>query len=665
MKRMASTVGLTLAVSAALPQVRMVPLDRGWTIERADAGDALPAVVPGTVQQDLLRAGRIPDPAVDRNIEQVQWVGEQDWVYRYSLSIDDEILTHDHIDLVFKGLDTFAEVVLNGEMLGRADNMFRTWEFPIRDRLRAGRNRLEVRFRSPVVVGRERRSSFGIQLPSDNEVGPLRIAPYVRKAAYQFGWDFCPPLVTIGIWQPVELRVWDVTRITGVQVDQRDDGRTVAVHCRVTTAGDVKGCKLAAILDGEVQRVDLGPDGVGEAVLMVADPQRWWPNGSGERPLYRLQVELWRNGRVLDRRCHRIGLRRIALDQAKDDQGQRFTFVVNGEPLFMKGANMVPPDMLLPRAGDSTWVRLVRDMQRAHFNMVRVWGGGVYPPDAFFDACDTAGILVWQDLMFANMTPDDPPFIASVEGEVRDQVGRIGHHACLALWCGNNELDVAWKNWGWRTKYGYDARDSTRLRRAYHDLFERTLPRWIAELDHTPYIPSSPISNWGNSVGLGTGDLHYWGVWHADSSFASFKGNTGRFVSEYGFQSYPDSATLALFLSPDERVLGSEVLRSRQRSYRTDRPILEAIRREEGAVPATLGAFINAGQRVQALALHKAIMAHWNAASRCMGSLFWQLNDCWPGPSWSVIDVTGRWKAAMYVVEEDFGRMDARVHPMN
>ncbi|MCB9169432.1 MAG: hypothetical protein H6597_06040 [Flavobacteriales bacterium] len=569
----------------------------------------------------------------------------------------------DHIDLLFNGLDTYADIFLNGAYLGHADNMFRSWRFEVRPYLKSGPDTLEVRFRSPLKIGRDRERAFGIQLPSDNETGQVKVAPYVRKAAFQFGWDLCPPLVTCGIWKPVALEAWDQARVAEVRVEQTDRGDVFQVVCRITIAGAREGILVAASLDGDMERSVPDRTGVAELTFAVKDPQRWWPNGSGDQVLYPLDIEVWKAGAVLDRRVKRIGLRSIQLDQEADSIGNAFTFMVNGHPLFMQGANLLPPDMLLPRAGDQAWVRLVKDMQRAHFNMVRVWAGGVYPPDAFLDACDTAGILVWQDLMFADLVPDDPAFTANVEAEVREQVRRIRDHACLALWCGNNELDVAWKNWGWQRTYGYSPRDSIRLRASYLALFEHEIPQWIGELDGTSYIPSSPLSNWGNAAGLRNGDLHYWGVWHADSTFRSYGSNVGRFVSEYGFQSYPDSATLAEYLSPQDLFPGSPVLEHRQRSYRTDRPIRDAIERELGPVPRTLQGFIEASQKVQAMALHMAIMSHRAAAPRCMGTLFWQLNDCWPGPSWSVIDVNGRWKAAMYQVERDLRPSDRSGHP--
>jgi beta-mannosidase len=323
--------------------------------------------------------------------------------------------------------------------------------------------------------------------------------------------------------------------------------------------------------------------------------------------------------------------------------------------MFMKGCNVVPPS-LDPAGMDSAWVGLVRGMCQAGMNMARIWAGGVYPPEEFFHACDTAGILVWQDYMFGNLSPEDTAFMKNAEFEAWEQQGRLELHPSLALWCGNNELDVAWINWGWQERYRLHGADSASVRRAYWDLFEEA-DGYLSHTWHTPpYVHTSPLSNWGNAEGLKSGDLHYWGVWHGDSAFSSFKNNVGRFVSEYGFQSYPDSALLAKYNDPKELYLGSPTMKRLQRSYKTDKPIWDAIKRELGEEPKTFGEFVEASQEVQAKAYRMAIEAHMGAQPHCMGTLFWQLNDCWPGPSWSLIDFEGNWKPGMYEVQRLYGR---------
>lgn len=552
-----AAIGAGLWAGVLLAQPVHVPLNDGWRFQRMDEGTWHPAEVPGVVHTDLLRAGLIPDPYRDLNVDSVQWIEDVDWVYERTITADDTLLAHAHIDLVCKGLDTFAEVHLNDSLLGRADNMFRTWRWPIEKALRPGANRLRIVFRSPVREGEERRAAYGLQLPHDND--PSGVSPYVRKAAYQFGWDFCPRLVTCGIWQPVELRCWEGPHFTDLRVSAVPIGDSLSLFLRtgMPWLGDgMVRFKLDGTDIAHVPIAAVDGEGVGNALRTIALPDRWWPNGAGAQPLHTFTAELLdARGKVLDRAEKRTGFRTIELVQDSDSLGRAFTFRVNGRDFFMKGCNLVPPGMFLPQAGDSAWIALVRDMRRAHMNMVRVWAGGVYPPDAFFDACDTAGILVWQDLMLANLPPGDAAFVENITAEASEQVDRLASHPSLALLCGDNELDVAWRNWGWQERYHLHGADSARVAHDHAALQARL--RRIARTAGIAFTPTSPLSNWGSAEGLRSGDLHYWGVWHGDSTFASFAGNVGRFVSEYGFQSYPDSSTLVRYIDPGRLYLAA------------------------------------------------------------------------------------------------------------
>lgn len=652
--------GLCIAGGLAAQEL-IIPLDSGWTMGPADGAQRYPAHVPGVVHTDLLRAGVIPDPYQGMNVDSVQWIERKDWTYERMFQVDAALVAHGHIDLVFHGLDTFADVYLNDSLLGHADNMFRTWAFPLKGALHPGPARLKVVFRSPIREGLARRKAFGLQLPADNEAGAEKVSPYIRKAAYQFGWDFAPRLVTSGIWQPVELRCWDEVRLNDLFVDARprDPDLTDLWISVVVHSESADPLQLQAYVDGRcVEQWRITPKARVDTLRFLASVKglgAWWPQGSGEHPMYRFVLEGSRKGRICSHAEQQVGVRTVELDRRRDSIGEAFTFRVNGRAIFMKGCNLVPPDMFLPRAGDSAWVALVRHMQRAHMNMVRVWGGGVYPPDAFFSACDTAGILVWQDLMFANLTPGDAAFTANVEAEVRDQAVRWRGHPSLALICGNNELDVAWANWGWQATYGLHGADSARVWNYQVALFEERIPRVLSMTD-VPYVPTSPLSNWGSAAGLRNGDLHYWGVWHGDSAFASFRTNVGRFVSEYGFQSYPDSAEWARYLPASALRWDGPEVRARQRSYKGDRPILEAIVREQGPVPDGFAARCDASRQLQALACREAAQAHLDARPWCMGSLCWQLNSPWPGPSWSLLDQDGRWRPAMEALSTVFAR---------
>ncbi len=644
---------------------RWITLSGEWKFQEAGGSTWYPAEVPGTVHTDLMAARLIPDPYTDTNADSVQWVGERDWVYEREFEVTADDLGQEEVDLVFKGLDTFAEVRLNDSLVGIAENMFRSWTFPVKGLLVPGTNRVQVIFRSALKRGEELLNAYGRSLPADNDGGHVKVSPFVRKAGVHFGWDFAPRLVTCGIWQEAGLRAWSGSRIGSVRIAQRaaKGRRTMRFHVDICSQPGAKGEIVLSMNGRELSRAK-APDGSGwrthDIELVLPDTGLWWPRGSGEQRLQTCTVEWEQDGVVRSRWQDRIGLRTIVLNQKTDRRGTPFTFVVNGKPVFAKGANLVPPDMFLPRAGDGAWVHLVDEMATCNMNMARVWGGGVYPPDAFFEACDSAGIMVWQDLMFANaMVPDDDAFLNNVREELEEQVKRLQHHASLALWCGNNEVDVAWHNWGWQQSYAISPVDSVRMWNAYVGLFEQALPQWIWVLDeHYSYTPTSPLSNWGDAAGLRKGDLHYWGVWHADSTFASFPGNTGRFVSEYGFQSYPDSSTLAAYIDSGQLRLGSPLVTYRQRSYRTDRPIRVAIQRELGTTPRTLRGFCRASQEVQAIAYRKAIAAHLAGRPACMGTLLWQLNDIWPGPSWSIIDYAGHRKLAFDAVREAYSDVD-------
>ena len=642
-----SVVCCLLSGALVCAQESHITLYDGWTFCQAGKEQWYSAEVPGVVQTDLLRHGLIPDFYKGSNIDSVQWIENEDWIYKRTIIANDSLLKNGHVDLVFKGLDTFAEVYLNDSLLGKADNMFRTWEWPIKDLLRRGANELKVIFRSPIKEGAKLRDAYGIQLPHDND--PSGVSPYIRKAAYQFGWDFCPRLVTSGIWQAVELRCWSRARIHSVDVSRSASHLLVHVHeihdLSNTVVGKYKvylGDSLIA--KGPARRL-IGPSTVLDESRLV----KWQPNGTGARKVYDLKVVHERKGKVISEKHVPFADAVVTWDFWPDSIGDAFKCSVNSAPFFVKGCNVVPP-RLVPVGERDHWVRLVKEMQHAGMNLVRVWAGGIYPPDEFYSACDTAGILVWLDYMVANLIPSEGDFANNILAEANEQVQRARYHPCLALMCGNNELRVAWENWGWQERYRLHGEDSSRVINANEWLWTRTLMSPAFPLVFR-YTPTSPLSNWGNAEGLKSGDLHYWGVWHGDSAFSSFKNNVGRFVSEYGFQSYPDSALLAKYNDPKDLYLGSPTMKRLQRSYKTDKPIWDAIKRELGKEPKTLGEFIEDSQDVQAKAYRMAIEAHMAAQPHCMGTLFWQLNDCWPGPSWSLIDYEGNWKPGMYEVQ--------------
>lgn len=647
-------LGLRVAV---LGQEVHIPMNDGWSFTQAGREDWRSAEVPGVVQTDLLRHGLIPD-FIGHNIDSVQWIENEDWIYKRSLHVTDALLRHAHLDLVFKGLDTFAEVYINDSLIGKADNMFRTWEWPIKSLLRIGENELKVVFRSPIKEGAKLRDAYGIQLPHDSD--PSGVSPYIRKAAYQFGWDFCPRLVTSGIWQGVELRGWSDDRIVRAGAFLNTGTESLMASCLIETTALSDSVTMLIVRLGDKHQLSMRPPHRSANIVrfLLDSVDLWQPGRMGRATTLPMEVQLLQGSRLLSKWSQEVGLRTVALAQETDSAGKSFQFIVNGVPVFIKGCNVVPPSMLPGPGANDAWLHLVRSMKGAGMNMARIWAGGVYPPEEFLHACDTAGIMIWQDFMLGSLAPFDiRSFERNVGEEVKEQYRRLSVHPSLALFCGNNELAVAWRNWGWQQRYGIHGADSVKVEAVNGYFFNRTLADWVDGMGSLDYLPSSPISNWGNAKGLTEGDLHYWGVWHGDSTFSSFTNNVGRFVSEYGFQSYPDSALLAKYYPVDSLYLGSSTVKRMQRSYKTDRPIWEAIDRELGEErPTTLGGFIEASQRAQAKAYQMAIDAHLDARPHCMGTLLWQLNDCWPGPSWSIIDYEGKPKPVYEAVKAAFAK---------
>jgi len=646
---------LGLGVAATFAQERHYPLNDGWQFRQAGHKEWHSAEVPGVVQTDLLRHGLIPDFMIGNNIDSVQWIENEDWEYKRSLTVTDTLLRHEHLDIVFKGLDTFAEVYLNDSLIGKADNMFRTWEWSIKLLLRKGENELKVIFRSPINEGAKLREAYGIQLPHDSD--PSGVSPYIRKAAYQFGWDFCPRLVTSGIWKRVELRGWSGARIHDAETTWV--GERVNFHASlVGPASHSRRLRFEVLVDGKLVAAASNRlmDGWKLSSMRSAlGISEWLPIGVGDHRVQRATIRLLRKKVLLSEVELPLAYADHSMSFRADSIGVGFTPWTSAGPLFAKGCNLIPPDLLPSRCTDSAWVAQVRHMKHAGMNMVRVWAGGIYPPEAFYNACDTAGILVWQDFMVANLLPAEGAFRDNSTQEAWEQWRRIQKHPSALLFCGNNELRVAWHHWGWQDRYHLHGADSARVIETNERLWQLDLFATAVRGGINRYTPTSPISNWGSTVGLKYGDLHYWGVWHGDSTFSSFKNNVGRFVSEWGFQSYPDSALLAKYIHPDSLYLGSPAVKRLQRSYKTDRPIWEAIERELGEErPTTLGGFIEASQRVQAKAYGMAIEAHMDARPHCMGTLLWQLNDCWPGPSWSIIDYEGNPKPAYHAVQAAF-----------
>ncbi|MEM7298904.1 MAG: glycoside hydrolase family 2 protein, partial [Bacteroidota bacterium] len=594
---------------------------------------------------DLIQNGRIPDPWVGLNELEVQWVENEDWEYSMEFEVSNGMLKKHRHDLIFEGLDTYANVFLNDSLILSADNMFRTWKVPVENLLRIGNNNIRILFKSPIQINKSKLESLGYELPASNEPVEHKVSPFTRKAPYHFGWDWGPRLVTAGVWRPVFIESWNEASIRNVQIIQNELSQEYA-NLEVVV-------EIESISNQQVELEVLDKDtlvsissGMNEIHINVAieNPKFWWPNGWGDPYLYEIPVMLSKDGNLIDDTKTTIGLRTVELVQKKDSIGESFYFKVNGEPLFARGANYIPQSHFLPSVKKEQYGKLIKDAKEANMNMIRVWGGGIYEDDLFYQLCDKNGILVWQDFMFAcSMYPGDSSFLKNVEAEVIDNVKRLRNHPSIVHWNGNNEVDVAWNNWGWQNKYGFSKADSTTIWNDYLTLFHDKIPSLLEQLDNRSYTTTSPLSNWGKLEYFNDGSMHYWGVWHGGDEFEDYYTYVGRFMSEYGFQSFPNMETIKFYADSADLDIDSEVMRHHQKSYVGNGMINKQV--EKYFAPAVdFVDFVEKSQLAQTLAMSMAIDGHRVKKGHCWGTLFWQLNDCWPGPSWSAIDVFGRKK---------------------
>ncbi len=649
-----------------------------WEFRQAGTAEWLPAAVPGCVHTDLLGLGRIPDPFVGDNEKKVMWVAEQDWEYSYMFIPSTDVLAEEKVFLVADGLDTLAKISLNGKVLGETNNQFRRWKWEVKDLLMEGENKLEIFFSGPssyVAAEQKRRRMKGVSQAIDG-------GPHLRKAPCQFGWDWGPMLPSIGIWHDIRLEGRSIARLRDVHIQQKHENGAVTVQAGVTMEGWKAG-KLTAKLkvvspDGEIIKevTEISGDKV-TLEARIENPLLWWTNGLGEQNLYDVTVILKDENEILDKIAYKVGLRTIKLLQEDDAFGKSFQFVVNGVPIFAKGSNWIPADSFLTRFTDERLEKLIADAAASHQNMLRVWGGGLYEEERFYDLCDRYGILVWQDFIFScSIYPlDDPDFYENVQIEAEENIERLRHRASLALWCGNNEMEVGWENWGWQKHpnedqlpglvehfpvlgFLLDAIDERDLlpdwevlKDAYDKFFHHTLPEWVAKLDpDTAYWPSSPSSNkpFEDANGQAQGDAHYWDVWHGRKPFTAYRGSFPRFMSEFGFQAFPTMDTVEFYTEPKDRNLTSYIMEHHQRGNHGNGLIIAQMT-ETFRMPNDFTAWIYLSLILQAEGIRYGV-EHWRRnMHRVAGTLYWQLNDCWPVASWASIDYFGRWKALHYL----------------
>ncbi len=620
-------------------------LNGSWRLEiPGTAYGAVPATVPGSVYHDLLAGGYIPDPFYRDNEMEALKLMEHDFRYSRTFQVEESLLDGDAVLLRCQGLDTLATVRINGKKVGRANNMHRIWEFDVKSVLRAGENTIEVLLASPTKYIRQAYKESPADGSSDAMVG----FPALRKAHCMFGWDWGPRLPDAGIWRDISIVTIEKARIQDVQVRQfHEDGSVrLKIHTNVNRYADAAMAVSVSVT---------GPDGSvltgtgDDCVLTVENPMLWWPAGFGEQNLYSVSVTLLADGREVDGWSRRIGLRTVTVSRRKDEWGESFAHCVNGVDIFAMGADYIPEDNLLPRVNPSRTRRLLEDARAANMNCIRVWGGGYYPEDYFYDICDELGLLVWQDFMFAcavyNLTED---FEENIRAEFVDNIRRLRHHPSLALWCGNNEMEqfVAMGEWV----------SSCRQKADYIKMYEYIIPKILKEEDPQAfYWPASPSSggSFDEPQDPNRGDVHYWAVWHGLLPFTDYRNHYFRYVSEFGFQSFPCMRTIESFTEPEDRNVFSYVMEKHQRNASANGRIVSYLS-QMYLYPRNLDLLVYASQLLQAQAMQYGV-EHWRRnRGRCMGAVVWQLNDCWPVASWASIDYYGRWKALHYYEKRFF-----------
>jgi beta-mannosidase len=645
-----------------------ISVHTGWQFREVGKDSWRPATVPGCVHTDLLNNKLIDDPFYRDNEGKQQWIGKTDWEYQTTFTVAPEMLKHDNIELVFEGLDTYANIFLNDASLLNTDNMFRTWRVDCKRLLNPGANTLRIRFRSPINEVLPIMAKMNYELPAGNDQGE-KTSPYTRKAPYQFGWDWGPRLITSGIWRPVSLQAWGSARVADLHILPRKitaDAANLTADIEVVASANASATIVVDNLtDKSVaarRNLTLTP-GANRVTLdfVIPRPALWWPNGLGAHPLYTFKARLMIDGQLADQTTMRTGLRALELRQQPDESGKSFTFLINGVPVFAKGGNWIPADSFPTRITKNKYRQLLESVHDTNMNMLRVWGGGIYESNDFYDLCDEMGILVWQDFMFGcSLYPGDQAFLDNVRQEAIDNVKRLRNHPSIVIWVGNNEIESGWNHWGWKEKLPATLWDD------YLKIFYGVLPEVCDSLDPSrPYWPSSPSSNLEDDPeSQKMGDLHYWQVWHASAPFTEYEKQFPRFMSEYGFQSFPQAETVSTYTAPADRDIKSPVMMAHQRHPRGNQLIREYMLREYPE-PKDFDSFLYVSQVLQAEGIKigaehlRRIMPH------NMGSLFWQIDDCWPVASWSSIDYTGRWKALQYYARRFYSEILVSPHEEN
>ena len=662
----------SVLLSSATAFADELSLNGKWEFKQSTATEWMDAKVPGHVHLDLMDNDKIDNPFLGVNEKRIQWIGEKDWEYRKTFSVSEEILSHDHVELVLEGIDTYGDIFINGYKIFSCDNMFREWRLDVKPYLKAGDNEIRVYFNSVFKVDFPKylAAPFKLQAwPNNDQNNEIWLSLYARKAGYHYGWDWGPRLIPVGIWKDVYVESWDDMRMIGSQVWTKAVSKKKAsmqVRTEVLSDADQK-VRLTVSSRGVnyvSEEMTLKP---GKNLLTsdftVRNPELWWPNGLGEHPMYDFSIEVAAASAVVTDQV-RTGIRTIKVNRDVDEAGQAMTVRVNGTDVFMKGANYIPSDNFATRVTEDIYRHTVASAAAVNMNMLRVWGGGIYEYDQFYDLCDEYGILVWQDMMFAcGMFPADEHYLNSVSAEISDNIRRLRNHPSIALWNGNNENEISFYGWGWHRKYTDEQCKiyGADLRKLFYDV----IPDAIYAQDPSRYYhPTSPITGY-NGKGYNMGDVHFWSVWKG-SWIEEYTNpdNIGRFMSEYGFQSYPEISSIEKFAKKKDWSIDSEVILAHQRAKNdaTRDPnfgnnMMKMYMEHYAFIPDDFEDFIYLSQFMQAEAVKVGIEAHRRAKPYCMGTLYWQINDCWPAASWSSIDYYGKWKALQYYTKPAYSEI--------
>lgn len=625
-------------------------INSNWEFRSSDSPDWRSASVPGNVYTDLLDHNLIPDPFIKTNEEKVQWVATKNWEYKTTFNISDDELKKEFIELTFEGLDTYAKVYVNNQLLITTNNAFRTYKLNIKEQAKKV-NVLRIAFTNTDKVETEKEKNNPYKLPEGKRI-------YTRKAQFQYGWDWGPKLNTSGIWKAVKLKTWNALLFEDVYIKQQkvtSENANFEIEFTIESTSD-KSVNIFTVANKQSQ-TNLIAIKKGKHIYTISfdikNPKLWWTHNLGTPHLYQFDFQLIENNLIKDEKSINKGIRTIKLITDKDDKGATFHFELNGKPVYMKGANYIPQNSFQNKVTDTHYEKLLTDVTNSNMNMLRVWGGGIYENDIFYDLCDEKGILVWQDFMFAcAMYPGDPAFLENVKQEAIDQVTRLRNHASIALWCGNNENAEGWSRWGWQANRS--EKEKAAIWKDYQAVFSNILPKTVANL-HTEikYWESSPKYGRGNPKYEFEGDAHDWWVWHDATPFEHFEEKVPRFMSEYGFQSFPSYETLKHINQSENIDLKTAAIKSHQKHSRGFQLMKEYMQRDY-QIPTNDADYAYVSQLVQAKGITMGIEAHRRAKPYNMGTLFWQLNDCWPAISWSSIDYFGNWKALQYKAKKSF-----------